>query len=54
MDDFRERFGKEMVKAIPNDMEEKAAWAQSVADWLYDTSHIRIDYGIEYEGTAIE
>ena len=54
MDDFREKFAREMLKAIPNDVEDKRAWAQRVADWLYDTSHIRIDYGIEYEGTGIE
>jgi ABC-type lipoprotein export system ATPase subunit len=54
MDGFREKFGKEMIQAIPNDIEDKGTWAQAVADWLYDTSHIQIDYGIQYEGTAIE
>jgi ABC-type Mn2+/Zn2+ transport system ATPase subunit len=54
MDEFREKFGKEMLKAIPSDIEDRSAWGQQLADWLYDTSHILIDYGIEYEGTAIE
>src|SRR5205807_8709284 len=52
MDQFRENFGKEMIKAIPNDVEDSSTLAQRLADWLYDTSHIRIDYGIEYEGTS--
>ena len=25
-----------------------------MAVWLYDTSHITVQYGIEYEGVAIE
>ena len=54
MDEFRKDYWKEMLKAIPNDVVDRAAWHQEVAEWLYDTSHIEIDYGIEYEGTAIE
>ena len=33
---------------------EKQAWTRSVAEWLYETSHIQIEYGIEYEGVTIE
>ncbi len=54
MDDFRKEYWKEMQKAIPNDVADRATWYQKVAEWLYGTSHIDIDYGIEYEGTAIE
>ena len=34
--------------------DERRAWNKDVAAWLYDTSHITIRYGIEYEGVAIE
>lgn len=54
MDDFREKFAKDMLKAIPSHVSDRSAWGQQLANWLYDTAHIRIDYGIEYEGTAIE
>src|SRR6266852_7973468 len=34
--------------------EEKSSWTQAVAAWLYSTEHIAIQYGIQYEGVAIE
>ncbi|HET7436186.1 MAG TPA: AAA family ATPase [Thermoanaerobaculia bacterium] len=56
MDAFRSEFQKDLIKAIPASVmpEQRREWVQQVAAWLYDTSHIRIEYGIEYDGVAIE
>ena len=56
MDAFRTEFQQDLVKAMPASVpvEERRAWTQSVATWLYDTSHLRIEYGIQYDGVAIE
>jgi energy-coupling factor transporter ATP-binding protein EcfA2 len=55
MDNFREVLQKEL-KTMPPwvSAEERRAWNKDVAGWLYDTSHITVHYGIEYEGVAIE
>lgn len=56
MDAFRTESQADLVKAMPASVapEERRAWAQSVGTWLYDTTHIRIEYGIQYDGVAIE
>jgi len=56
MDAFRSKFTKDLLASIPNSIqpEERKAWNQSVAAWLYSTDHITIRYGIQYEGVAIE
>lgn len=56
MDAFRAKFAKDLLASIPNSIrpEERKAWNQSVAAWLYSTDHITIRYGIQYEGVAIE
>jgi ABC-type lipoprotein export system ATPase subunit len=56
MDAFRTTFGRDLLAAMPPGIkpEEQNAWNQSVAAWLYSTDHITIQYGIEYEGVAIE
>lgn len=56
MDAFRQESQSDLVKAMPASVstEQRETWLQSVAAWLYDTSHIRIEYGIEYDGVAIE
>jgi ABC-type lipoprotein export system ATPase subunit len=56
MDAFRSKFSKDLLASIPNMIqpEERRAWNQSVAAWLYSTDHISIRYGIQYEGVAIE
>jgi len=56
MDTFRSKFGKDLLASMPPTVkpEERNAWNQSVAAWLYGTDHISIQYGIEYEGVAIE
>ena len=56
MDAFRSKFAKDLLASMPptEKPEEKNAWSQSVAAWLYSTDHISIEYGIQYEGVAIE
>lgn len=56
MDAFRTESQADLVKAMPASIapEERRAWPQAVAAWLYDTTHIRIEYGIQYDGVAIE
>lgn len=54
---FRETHEAAILShAIPDrsDREEYMRWASKVGAWLYDTSHIRISYSIEYDGVAIE
>jgi ABC-type lipoprotein export system ATPase subunit len=53
---FLERYYEELLKArptAPGDPEYRQ-WSQLVGSWLYETSHIRVQYGIEYDGVAIE
>jgi len=56
MDAFRSSFQTDFVQAMPMDIQEseRSFWSQSIADWLYDTQHIQIQYGIQYDGVAIE
>jgi ABC-type lipoprotein export system ATPase subunit len=56
MDAFRSKFGRDLLASMPPSVkpEEKNAWNQSVAAWLYSTDHISVEYGIQYEGVAIE
>ena len=55
MDKFREELYKEL-KSLPRwvSSDQRRAWNKDVAGWLYDTSHVKIHYGIEYDGVAIE
>jgi ABC-type cobalamin/Fe3+-siderophores transport system ATPase subunit len=41
---------------MPSDVkeEQKREWAQAIAAWLYDTTHVEVQYGIEYESVAVE
>jgi ABC-type molybdenum transport system ATPase subunit/photorepair protein PhrA len=56
MDEFRLAFHSDLISAMPGSVSqaERQPWLQSVAAWLYDTSHIAIEYGIQYDGVAIE
>jgi ABC-type lipoprotein export system ATPase subunit len=56
MDAFRVKFQPDLVKAMPGSVspDGRPVWLQSVGAWLYDTSHISIEYGIQYDGVAIE
>jgi predicted ATPase len=56
MEAFLTQFRNDLLKAIPGSVraEERPTWVQQVATWLYDASHISINYGIRYDGVAIE
>ena len=56
MDRFRNDFQAELRKAKPGNVveDEERTWNQKVADWLYDTSHVDVQYSIHYDGVAIE
>lgn len=56
MDAFRAEYKQDLVNAMPASVppEERRAWTQSVGAWLYDTTHVGIEYGIQYDGVAIE
>lgn len=56
MDSFRGDFAADLQAAMPRRVaqEEKGHWQQSMAAWLYSTDHVRVEYGIRYDGTAIE
>ena len=56
MDVFRREFADDLTASMPRKVaqEERGKWIQSVAEWLYSTDHVRVEYGIRYDGTAIE
>lgn len=55
MDHFRSELQKEL-KTMPAwvSADERRAWYKAVSAWLYSTDHVRLRYGIEYDGVAIE
>lgn len=56
MESFRDKYWRELVRGMPGAAtpEERAQWIQSIGAWLYDTTHLSIEYGIHYDGVAIE
>ncbi len=56
MDAFREASRDDLVGSKPASVgpEESRDWTQRIADWLFDTSHISVEYGIEYDGVDVE
>ncbi len=56
IDSFRTAFWDDFRKARPATVQAagRGEWYQSLADWFYDASHIRVEYGIAYDGVAIE
>lgn len=57
MDSFRDQYWKDLLaakKAADDTPEAEKRWTQDVATWLYDISHISVEYGIEYDGVAVE
>ena len=42
------------AKYDKNDKDGHANWANNVSSWLYDTRHISVSYGLQYEGIEIE
>lgn len=56
MDQFRNDYQKNLIAGMPPSVEstDRPNWIQLLATWLYDTEHVDITYGIQYEGVAIE
>jgi hypothetical protein len=55
MDRFRNEISKEMRNMPPwLNPDERRAWYKAISAWLYNTNHIKLRYGIEYDGVAIE
>ena len=56
MDEFRRKYRVALIQSAPAKAigDERIEWEQYVADWLYDTAHIRIGYGITYGGVNVE
>ena len=56
MDGFRTAVQEEARKNLPSwvDPEQRRAWYKDISAWLYGTGHIRLRYGIQYDGVAIE
>jgi predicted ATPase len=54
---FREAHERNLVEHAPvarSDVQQFRQWASQISAWLYGTEHIRIVYGIQYEGVNIE
>jgi ABC-type lipoprotein export system ATPase subunit len=56
MEKFLEELLGELVKAIPDlpDDQAKRVRKQEIGTWVYSSDHIKVQYGITYDGTAIE
>lgn len=57
MADFRAAHEAQLVDHAPverSDAEAFREWGGRVSAWLYGTDHIRITYGVQYEGVDIE
>jgi ABC-type lipoprotein export system ATPase subunit len=57
MHDFVAMYYSDLEAAIPSSVEPgsgRAEWFRQVGVWLYNTEHIEIRYGIEYDGVAVE
>lgn len=55
---FREKHDQDIrasAKVDPNsDRPSWLKWLKDVSEWLYSTDHIRLSYGIQYEGVELE
>ena len=56
MDKFRVDFQGDFSKALPefDTAEERRERIIEVTSWLYSTDHIKVQYGVTYDGTPIE
>ena len=56
MAEFQRRYLKELLDHSPmahSEQTEFRTWLKRFAQWLFDTDHIDIEYGIEYDGVDI-
>jgi ABC-type lipoprotein export system ATPase subunit len=56
MQAFIDNYRDELVSAMPSDIgsDRRGEWIQSLAAWLYDSSHIEMIYSLRYDNTPIE
>ncbi|MEW8347812.1 MAG: TrlF family AAA-like ATPase [Candidatus Thiodiazotropha taylori] len=57
MSAFRDSHNETIIQGAKADRKNKPewrAWGAQVSEWLYSTEHIRIAYGMRYEGVEIE
>lgn len=56
MHDFVRELYDDIQNAMPASVppEGKTDWMKRVGNWLYGSEHISIEYGIEYDGIAVE
>jgi hypothetical protein len=56
MDKFRSDFQEDFKKALPEfeNQQDLRTRKMEITAWLYSTDHIKVQYGITYEGTPIE
>jgi hypothetical protein len=56
MQAFLDKYRGELTSAMPTDIgpDRRGEWIQSVAAWLYDSSHIEMIYSLRYDNTPIE
>lgn len=53
LSEFVETYRDEFRKHMP-DGEEVRTWGQRIAEWLYGTDHVTVEYGLRYDGVEIE
>lgn len=50
---FVEMYREALRGHIP-DGEEVRVWGQKIAEWLYGTDHVTVEYGLQFDGVEIE
>jgi ABC-type molybdenum transport system ATPase subunit/photorepair protein PhrA len=54
---FRDKHEQSLIEHAPVERANRDAyiqWARSISDWLYNTSHVTVSYGLRYDGVEIE
>lgn len=57
LSNFRDSHARELLAHSPvskNEQERYWQWAARIANWLDDTTHVAVRYGIQYDGVDIE
>jgi energy-coupling factor transporter ATP-binding protein EcfA2 len=56
MHDFLKQIAEDIQKAMPSAVppEAKTDWMKEVGNWIYSANHVSVEYGLEYDGNAVE
>lgn len=56
MQKFIDNYRDDLTAAMPNDIgpDRRGQWIQSLAAWLYESSHVEMHYSLRYDNTPIE